>query len=296
MLARKQPYFSIIIPTYNRADIILETINSVLSQRFANFELIIVDDGGTDDTEKVIEAIDDRRVYYFKKENAERGAARNFGANKSKGVYLNFLDSDDLLYPNHLECAFEFIEKKDPSVFFQHYNLILNNRVQTVPVPKGKVINDLLVRKGNFLSCDGSFIKRSIFMKHPFSECREMSASEDFELWLRLAARFPIFYLPNVTSSIRLHEERSVLNINIKDLIQRKELMLASIFADETFMNHYGSFKSSLIADAYFYISLHLILSDNKKSGLNYLLKGVYKRPNLIFSKRFWAIIKHLIF
>src|SRR5690554_6195096 len=105
MIKSKSPFFSIVIPTYNRAEIIGETIQSVINQSFSDFELLIVDDGGTDETDKVVATFPDKRITYFKKENAERGAARNFGANKSKGKYLNFLDSDDLLYPNHLETA-----------------------------------------------------------------------------------------------------------------------------------------------------------------------------------------------
>ena len=94
--------FSIIIPTYNRASLIKETINSVLLQDYPNFEIIIVDDGSTDDTENIVKSIEDSRINYHKKTNAERGAARNFGIKLAKGEYITFLDSDDILYVNHL--------------------------------------------------------------------------------------------------------------------------------------------------------------------------------------------------
>src|SRR5687767_9278561 len=96
------PVFSIVIPTYNRAHLIKKTIESVLAQDFADFELLVVDDGSKDDTESVVSSFTDKRVHYFKKQNGERGAARNFGAARAKGSYLNFFDSDDLLYRNHL--------------------------------------------------------------------------------------------------------------------------------------------------------------------------------------------------
>jgi glycosyltransferase involved in cell wall biosynthesis len=90
--------FSIIIPTYNRAEIIGKTIESALGQTFQNFEIIVVDDGGTDNTEEVIQAFYSPKLSYYKKENAERAAARNFGAARGKGNYVTFLDSDDILF------------------------------------------------------------------------------------------------------------------------------------------------------------------------------------------------------
>ena len=93
--------FSIIIPTYNRAHIILRAIESVKIQTFSNWELIIVDDGSTDHTEDTIRKIDDPRINYFKKNHAERSAARNFGIAKAKGKYICFLDSDDYFLKDH---------------------------------------------------------------------------------------------------------------------------------------------------------------------------------------------------
>ncbi|MBD3660935.1 MAG: glycosyltransferase family 2 protein, partial [Arenibacter algicola] len=111
------PFFSVIISTYNRASFIGRTIASVLKQDFEDFELIIVDDGSTDNTKEVVVGIEDKRIRYYKKDNAERGAARNFGAKKASGEYLNFLDSDDLLYDDHLSTAHKIIQEEKPSVF-----------------------------------------------------------------------------------------------------------------------------------------------------------------------------------
>ena len=97
--------FSIIIPTYNRSAFILKIIDSFLKQSYPYFELIIVDDGSNDNTAEVTGTIKDERVKYFCKENGERGAARNFGAKQATGDYINYFDSDDLAYPNHLEVA-----------------------------------------------------------------------------------------------------------------------------------------------------------------------------------------------
>ena len=94
--------FSVVIPSYNRASLIRRSIDSVLSQSVTDFEIIIVDDGSTDNTEEVIKTIGDPRVVYLKQENKGATAARNNGVRHAKGDYVSFLDSDDVWYPTTL--------------------------------------------------------------------------------------------------------------------------------------------------------------------------------------------------
>jgi glycosyltransferase involved in cell wall biosynthesis len=96
------PYFSIIIPTYNRASIIERAINAVLHQSFEDFEIIVVDDGSTDQTSEIISSIKSPKLTYLYQENKGVCAARNLGASKATGKYLLFYDSDDLLLPSAL--------------------------------------------------------------------------------------------------------------------------------------------------------------------------------------------------
>ena len=112
------PFFSIIIPTYNRAHIIGNAVEAVLSQTFSDFELIISDDGSTDNTEEVINPLlKDSRIKYIKQTNKGVCAARNFGANHSIGKYLVFLDSDDMITDNWLNDFHNLAQKKIDIVF-----------------------------------------------------------------------------------------------------------------------------------------------------------------------------------
>ena len=104
------PTVSVIIPTYNRADLITQAIDSVLQQTYPDFELIVVDDGSTDDTESVVRAYGDR-VRYVRTQNGGTGHARNVGMQHASGRYLTFLDSDDLLYPYALEIETRLLER-----------------------------------------------------------------------------------------------------------------------------------------------------------------------------------------
>ena len=289
--------FSIVIPTFNREKFILKTIQSLLAQTYNNFEIIVVDDGSTDNTEKVVREIEDQRIQYQKKENAERGAARNYGARLAKGKYINFFDSDDLAYRNHLSEALVMLHKfNTPEVFHLEYD-IKNSEGRTLK-RKNLVadINFSLVQ-GNCLSCNGVFIRSDIAKKHPFSSLRALSASEDYLLWLKLAARYTIHSSLIVTSTIIDHSSRSVMIININALIKRKELMLIEMFSDKEIIKKYFKNKFQITQNTYSYIALHIALSkQDKKTALKYLFKAIVQSPIFIFKRRFFAILKHLIF
>ena len=108
-MATAAPSFSVIVPSYNRADIITPTLETILQQEDADFELIVVDDGSHDNTEEVVARLRDPRIRYFRKANGERGAARNYGTRQTRGRYLNFFDSDDEMHPNHPRIVREFV-------------------------------------------------------------------------------------------------------------------------------------------------------------------------------------------
>ena len=133
--------FSIVIPTYNREKFIIKTIQSLLSQTYTKFEIIVVDDGSTDNTEKFVRNVKDKRIKFFKKENKERGAARNYGTNKAKGKYINFFDSDDLAYKNHLSEAMVMLHKfNNPEVFHLGYDM--KNSKGSI-VKRNKLVTDI---------------------------------------------------------------------------------------------------------------------------------------------------------
>jgi glycosyltransferase involved in cell wall biosynthesis len=103
------PFFSVILTTYNRAHLLHKAIESVLSQTFRSWELIVVDDGSTDNTRQLIERFD-ARIKYIYQQNSERSAARNNGIAHAQGQYICFLDSDDYYMDNHLETLYRAIE------------------------------------------------------------------------------------------------------------------------------------------------------------------------------------------
>lgn len=293
----KNVRFSIIIPTYNRAFFIPRAIESVLSQSYSNFELIIVDDGSTDNTDDVVKQFKDPRITYHKKENEERGAARNTGTSIASGQYVNFFDSDDLLYPNHLEEALKTIEAyNNPEIFHLGYDIKTPEGLFLIKKNnfRGEIGPKLI--GGNFLSCNGVFIRKDIAIELPFNEDRKLSAFEDWQLWLRISSRYPIHYSNTVTSTVINHSQRSVLLTKKDALLNREKLLISSLKEDAVFMSTFGDQLRILQANLSTYVSLHLALTrEHKKEAVRYLIKGVKLNPMEVFKRRFLAILKHLI-
>jgi len=116
-----RPKFSIVIPTYNRSSSVVDTLQSCFAQTCQDLEVVVVDDGSSDDTRKVLAAIDDPRLVVIHQDNAGPAAARNHGMRKARGEYIAFLDSDDSWYPEFLQAASD--------AFDQHGNALLYGQI-----------------------------------------------------------------------------------------------------------------------------------------------------------------------
>jgi len=125
------PLVSVIIPTYNRVEVLPRAINSVLNQTYKNIDIVLVDDGSIDNTQDVIEKKYDTAVKYVKQPNKGAGAARNLGFQKSEGKYTNFLDSDDYFSTRNIEEKVEVLERRRDIgwVFSDRYYLDSENRI-----------------------------------------------------------------------------------------------------------------------------------------------------------------------
>jgi glycosyltransferase involved in cell wall biosynthesis len=292
------PFFTVVVPTYNRAGLIDLTLTSLRNQSYQNYEIIIVDDGSTDNTEVVVQPFLNDRTSYVKKGNSERAASRNFGAKLAKGDYINFFDSDDIALQNHLVEAAKVIQTYGtPEWFHLGYawakpDLYIFKEVNDF----GDATLNAAMSNGNKLSCNGVFIRKDIILSHLFNEDRELSASEDYELWLRLSARYPLYYSNEVTSLIIDHEFRSVRNTDVEKIKRRINLLLNYLQADQQIVQFYGKRFIKIKSDLISYISLH-IASDakNKRESFQYLLKTLYINPGFVFDRRFYAILKELL-
>lgn len=120
ILLSRQPFFSVVIPLYNRRDRITTAVRSVLSQSFPDFEVIVIDDGSTDNPEEVLHTFHDVRLVVIRQDNQGGSAARNAGIDRAQGQYIAFLDSDDTFLPDKLACVHEVCQANLAEVFFSY--------------------------------------------------------------------------------------------------------------------------------------------------------------------------------
>lgn len=211
-----EPLVSIVIPTYNRASLIGQSLKSALAQTYKNCEIIVVDDGSTDNTRQVVESFGPA-VRYISKDNSGPSPTRNLGIREAKGEYVAFLDSDDLWEPTKIEKQLRCFEQNpDRGMVSCNYRFIdQNNAVIKDPgaypgyVPAPYLINDMVRLQFPFAATSQFMFRRSIFEKiGAFKE--NLRISEDVDLLIRVGVKFPIGYVDEVLVSVRLHENHSM--------------------------------------------------------------------------------------
>jgi glycosyltransferase involved in cell wall biosynthesis len=202
------PFFSIIIPTFNRAHFIQNAIITVLNQSFEDFELIVVDDGSTDVTREVINSFNDSRIKYFYQENKERSAARNNGISKSSGQYICFLDSDDGYYMDHLKILFNEITYQNfPQALF-HTSIECRNGSKSYIHPFNATReHPVEFIWSNFILMNSICVHREIFNEFLFPT--QYNLWEDTHLWLRIAYNYPVYEIRKITCYTIEHEQAS---------------------------------------------------------------------------------------
>ncbi len=250
-----KPQISIILPTFNRAELLPRAIESVLSQSFYDWELIIWDDGSTDNTKSVVESYEDSRISYYYAKNQGVAYARNRAIEQAHGTYLAFLDSDDAWHPEKLLKQIACF-KSHPEIdilFTDFLNFNLSNNIHENNFQSHQHVMKSLVSlrmdehlfiihsgflkslaSGNYIATDTVMLQRSsLTTSEPFNE--NLRNSEDFELWWRLGlAGLKFAYLDQVlmTRYKPVNSLSSASVINIQNQINALDLCaIASVKA-----------------------------------------------------------------
>ncbi len=203
------PRVSVIVPTYNLGHMLRDTIVSVLQQTEHDLEVIVVDDGSTDNTGEVVKSMGDSRVRYFYKDNGGISNARNYGLLKATGEYVAFLDHDDLWPPNYLEVTVRNLEQhKEFGLVYSPISVVRRDgsKVHSYKRPEGKSgrITPDVFKKG-FIWPSAGVIRRSILKDFYFDESLKRGG-EDGDFFLRLSARCPFLFVPDVQAIRREHD------------------------------------------------------------------------------------------
>lgn len=211
-MEKEAPLVSVIVPAFNCDDTIAETIQSVLDQTFSDFELIIVDDGSTDETTAIVSQFDDERIVYTRQKHQERAVARNRGISLAKGKYIAFVDADDLWLSKKLEKQLRLMETQ-PELGLAYCDLFYFDAVackdielfsRQVRLHRGKVGLHLLL-KVNFIQSPTALVRRETIDQVGLFD-PSLPPVEDWDMWLRIAFLAPIDYVAEPLARYRVHE------------------------------------------------------------------------------------------
>lgn len=279
---KSNPLVSVVLPTYNRAHLLGKAIQSILSQTYQNFEIIVVDDCSHDNTEEVVRGFADERIRFFNHEKNQGAiAARNTGIKASKGGYIAFQDSDNEWLPEKLEKQIKAFESGSPKLGVAYTSVwLIDNGIRTrlpslsLTKTDGE-IHDLLL-EGNFIDTSTALVKRDCFEKVGLFE--KLPRLQEWGLWLRISKYYTFKHInePLLCS----YRQPDSISKNINGYIIARKYIVNKYF-DEI------SQRPKLLARYYFGIGNLLCSKGDAEGGHTYFLKAIRVYPfnaELLFS------------
>jgi len=288
------PFFTVIIPTYNRADLIEVAINSVLQQSFTDFEIIVIDDASQDDTEKVVSKFSDTRIQYLKNErNLERSRTRNKAINLAKGNYITFLDSDDYYLENHLQNFYDEISsvKIKSAMFFCNKKTLENKVISSnlfLPILENPVEYFLLIPVMPLQVC----LSKEILLKHQFNP--GIYINEDSLLWMEIASEYPVYQSSNETCVYLTHENNSI-NVQKNNVFKNRLDSINIALGNPNIKKNISREKQQLAkSDCYFGMFKYYKYNQKKKQQILCMLSAIILYPSIKLKNKIHLLLSSL--
>ena len=276
---------SVIIPTFNSAAFISDAIESVFSQTYKDFEVIVVDDGSTDNTRSVVEYYVDKygdRIRYFYKENRGAGSARNYGVEHTGGGLIAFLDSDDLWYPEKMERALITLNRHPDCNFVCHSYRVRWDSGQKDEFRVNEHYNTLMPEQmfrefffENRIGTSTVVMKKDLFYKAGgFDE--SIWTGQDYDLWVRCARVAKIYFLDEILSEYRRRKG------SITSFVEKKlpcELKIMEKYLGLFPEGEREQIRRQKLRNIYVSVAMRVLESDNRILSRRYLLEGLKQQP-----------------
>lgn len=296
------PFFSIVIPTYNREEILLVAVDSILKQTFTDWELLVIDDGSTDNTKsRLAEFTSDPRVKYVYQDNAKESAARNRGMAMSIGQYVCLLDSDDTFLENHLSVLFERIKQENYPVAVLHTlmtrkytNGKLADKQQTIEKLEG--FHPIYKIWKNEVLVSSACIHKQITNEYQFRV--DIFAGEDTEFFYRVALKYPIISIEEYTAIYLIHETNGDRFYNSKPMYFENRLhYLKTLNANPEIKAAFpaGHFEKRMAQMNRWKATAHFNYKE-KGSAIKCLLQSLGQDPSTIFELNTYRDLARFIF
>jgi glycosyltransferase involved in cell wall biosynthesis len=289
------PFFSIIIPTFNREKHISETLESVISQSFGDFELLVIDNQSSDRTKEIVCSYEDERIFFYQNEqNFERCYSRNKGINLSKGKYILLLDSDDLYEPDHLSNWYDFIlsDKTNSDCFYVSDKKILKENelsVQLNPVFREHPVCYFFL---NPIIPGQVCIPSTIMKKYSFRN--DLLIFEDAAMWMELSLSNKVAFNSISSFVYRLHEDNSVNEAVYNAYYKR--LKVIKIIIKEKKYRRYLKNKTIRFSlnSCYLGIIRYHILNSPQIVQIRWIVKSIFLFPEYGFKNKILLFLNSL--
>lgn len=296
----EHPFFSVVIPTYNRAAFIQATLQSVLKQTYPHYEVIVVDNASTDNTEELLQPyIGAGQIKFIRQDkNYERARSRNTGMAVARGDFVTLLDSDDFMYPDNLADAAAYAQSHpDMKCFHNLYEFVDSegNVLRRYPMPS--LQNQLkAIAEGNFMSCIGDFIHREIYQRYQFDTAEELTGGEDWEFWLRVLADYKLGRIEKINSGVLQHSGRSVNNQSLDSMRRGLEHIYVKLTTDAHLSNIYRPYLKRIRANSMLYMAILANTGGLFGEARKYISEAVAADVKVLANPRLWRVARRTLF
>lgn len=291
------PRVSVVIPTYNQARFLSEVVGSALAQMYRDLEIIVIDDGSSDNTPEVASTFPPV-VRYFRQENQGSASARNRGIELANGEYLAFIDSDDILLEDALQKSVAFLDQHPEAGFCygQFYTIDESGRPLRLRRPRGatatfvqdgkeEIAHLLFHDYHDAIHLSTTLVRRSCFEEVGLFDTR-LRVNQDVDMFIRLAKRFAVGHLAEPLAKVRFHSQSITAKSGVEVIQSPHTAVLESVFEDAEL----GPLYSHLQKKAYF--SLYCLFSrvsartGHKGATLLYSLKALKTYPGALWEMK----------
>jgi glycosyltransferase involved in cell wall biosynthesis len=286
------PKVSVVIPFYNAMKYLPETVDTVLQQTYSDYEVVIVNDGSTENIEDWVRNLNHPKIRLINQENQGCAGARNTGIQQSNGEYIAILDADDLWHPTKLEKQVNLLEKHPEVGLVYVWSDLVDEQGQSMgrifkPIAEGKVWAKLLEQN---LVGGGSvpLIRRSCLDKSGLFDPNLLSFVEDWDLWLRIA---PIAEFKVVKEALVYYRQlTSSASMDWSSMERSYQIMLEKAFANAPATMQYKRAKCYGLVNLYLAWKPLKSETPSPQAGWAFQRKAIANYPQIIFTQEFWRL------
>jgi len=269
------PDVSVIVPTHNRAHLVAEAVDSVLAQTFGNLEVIVIDDGSTDNTLEVLQTFSDSRIRVIRQNNLGISGARNTGIRAARGKYIAFLDSDDIWLPELLATEVPVLEER-PEIDIvyakaQAMDAAGNPKPQTLGTTErfpGEYLRSMLY--GFFGCLPTTILRRECFDSVGLFD-ESLKGRVDWDMFLRMSQYHRFRFINRVLARYRFHEGRTTgpKSPVFREVTQNHITVLDTFFAQPELSEDILSFKNTAYRNAYLAAGMQFLNTGNRREAIS---------------------------